>query len=218
MSVTSIVGARPGPPNGSGIVPAPAPSFAVNCQAPAGALGQLPLVAVQVLQESVAPLGRGRGPDHLQAAGDGVLAHAGAEGALPAQTLLFDGGGLRLGTDRSPSPAPWVLPKLWPPTISAAVSSSFIAIRPNVSRISTAAADWIRLALRGLPDSRRSGPSLSHRRARRGPGCPSSACWCPATSSSSPKKISSGSQMSSRPKPKPKVLNPIESTHSCPRR
>ncbi len=40
------------------------------------------------------------GPDHLQAAGDGVLAFAGAVGALPAQPLLFDRGGLRLGADQ----------------------------------------------------------------------------------------------------------------------
>ena len=40
----------------------------------------------------------------------------------------------------SGSAAPWVLPKVWPPTMSATVSSSFIAIRPNVSRMSTAEA------------------------------------------------------------------------------
>ncbi len=40
----------------------------------------------------------------------------------------------------SAGPAPWVLPKVWPPTISATVSSSFIAIRRNVSRMSRAAA------------------------------------------------------------------------------
>ena len=37
-------------------------------------------------------------------------------------------------------PAPCVLPKVWPPAISATVSSSFIAMRLNVSRISLAAA------------------------------------------------------------------------------
>ena len=47
-------------------------------------------------------------------------------------------------------PAPWVLPKLWPPAISATVSSSFIAMRLNVSRMSKAA-----LSGSGLP----SGPS-----------------------------------------------------------
>ena len=39
---------------------------------------------------------------------------------------------------RSGSPAPWVLPKVWPPAISATVSSSFIAIRRKVSRMSRA--------------------------------------------------------------------------------
>jgi hypothetical protein len=36
--------------------------------------------------------------------------------------------------------APWVLPNVWPPMISAAVSSSFIAMRLKVSRMSVAAA------------------------------------------------------------------------------
>src|SRR6185437_335584 len=65
-----------------------------------GTLGQLPLVAVQRLQESVVPLGRRGRPHHLQAAGDGVLARSAAIGALPAQPLLFDRGGLRLRTDQ----------------------------------------------------------------------------------------------------------------------
>ena len=38
------------------------------------------------------------------------------------------------------SPAPWVLPKVWPPAMSATVSSSVIAIRAKVSRMSLAAA------------------------------------------------------------------------------
>ena len=36
--------------------------------------------------------------------------------------------------------APWALPKECPPAISATVSSSFIAMRPKVSRMSRAAA------------------------------------------------------------------------------
>ncbi len=40
----------------------------------------------------------------------------------------------------SAGPAPWVLPKVWPPAIRATVSSSFIAMRRNVSRMSRAAA------------------------------------------------------------------------------
>ncbi|MNT07121.1 hypothetical protein D3C72_1418120 [compost metagenome] len=47
-------------------------------------------------------------------------------------------------------PAPWVLPKVWPPAISATVSSSFMAMRAKVSRMSWAAAIGS-----GLP----SGPS-----------------------------------------------------------
>ncbi len=43
------------------------------------------------------------------------------------------------GPTRSGSPAPWVLPKVWPPAISATVSSSFIAIAAKVTRMSWAA-------------------------------------------------------------------------------
>ena len=42
------------------------------------------------------------------------------------------------GPTRSASPAPWVLPKVCPPAIRATVSSSFIAIRANVVRMSRA--------------------------------------------------------------------------------
>src|SRR5690606_6704278 len=63
------------------------------------ALGQLPLVAEQVPQEVAGPLGRRGGPGDLQAAGDRVGALAGAEGALPAQALLLDRGGLGVGAD-----------------------------------------------------------------------------------------------------------------------
>ena len=67
---------------------------------------------------------------------------------LPAEALLLDGGGLGLGADvPSGSAAPWVLPNVWPPAISATVSSSFIAMRPNVSRMSRAAASGSGLPL-----------------------------------------------------------------------
>ena len=42
------------------------------------------------------------------------------------------------GPTRSGSPAPWVLPNECPPAMSATVSSSFIAIRAKVSRMSRA--------------------------------------------------------------------------------
>src|SRR5664280_2512548 len=44
------------------------------------------------------------------------------------------------------SAAPWVLPNVWPPAMSATVSSSFIAMRAKVSRMSRAAASAL-----GLP-------------------------------------------------------------------
>ena len=46
--------------------------------------------------------------------------------------------------------APWPLPKVWPPAMRAKVSSSFMAMRPKVSRMSRALATGS-----GLP----SGPS-----------------------------------------------------------
>ena len=63
------------------------------------ALGELPLVAEEVVEEAVAPLGGGAGPGHLQAGGDGVGALTGAVGVLPAQALLFEGGGFGVVAD-----------------------------------------------------------------------------------------------------------------------
>src|SRR5262249_43020855 len=54
------------------------------------ALGQLPLVAEQLLEEVVAPLGRCRGPGELEAAGDRVSREPGAEAVPPADALVFD--------------------------------------------------------------------------------------------------------------------------------
>src|SRR5690606_6514123 len=67
--------------------------------------------------------------------------------ALPDPWVLFQprpiwwigaasGGGPTLDA----SPAPWVLPKVWPPAMSATVSSSVMPMRRNVSRTSFAAA------------------------------------------------------------------------------
>src|SRR6202051_2005117 len=140
ISVTNIVGVRAGPPNGSGIVPAPAPSFVVNCQAPAGLLVNSHSYPYSISKNVLS---------HVV----GVAVHTTlrplvmASLPTPVPNELFQprpcsssGQPSGSGPTRSPSPAPWVLPTEWPPTISAAVSSSFIAIRPNVSRISFAAA------------------------------------------------------------------------------
>src|SRR5207247_2166506 len=51
------------------------------------------------------------------------------------------------GPTYSAPTAPWHLPTVWPPTMSATVSSSFIAIRRKVSRMSLAAASGSGLAL-----------------------------------------------------------------------
>src|SRR5450830_767338 len=63
------------------------------------ALGQFPFVAEQVPEEVVAPLRWRRGPDDFQAAADRVTAFAAAIGVLPAEALLLDAGGFRLGAD-----------------------------------------------------------------------------------------------------------------------
>ena len=74
-------------------------SLATHWWAPAGDLGELPLEAEEVLEEAVAPAGRGVGPRHLETAGDGVAALARAVAAVPAQTLRLDRGALGLGAD-----------------------------------------------------------------------------------------------------------------------
>ena len=64
-----------------------------------------------------------------------------AEAALPAQALLLDGRRFRLRARRRSRVAGAVgLAEVWPPAISATVSSSFIAMRAKVSRMSLAAA------------------------------------------------------------------------------
>ena len=82
-------------------------------------------------RRSRCPTWSGRGPGALEAAGDRVVALAGAERVLPAEALLLDrrAFGLAARRARSASAAPWALPKVWPPAISATVSSSFIAMR-----------------------------------------------------------------------------------------
>ena len=64
------------------------------------ALGQLPFVLEQVLEEVVAPLRRRLRPGDLRAAGDGVGADARAVLALPAEALILDGAAFRLRADQ----------------------------------------------------------------------------------------------------------------------
>jgi hypothetical protein len=91
-------------------------------------LGQFPFEVEQIIEKVVTPLGRCLGPNNFQAAADGVSTKAFSEFILPAEALQFDFGAFRLGAD------------VVPPAISATVSSSFMAMRLNVSRMSLAAA------------------------------------------------------------------------------
>ena len=61
-------------------------------------LRQLPFVAEQVPEEVAAPLRRRGGPGDFQAAGNRVTTFAAAEGALPAEALLFHVGSLGHGS------------------------------------------------------------------------------------------------------------------------
>jgi len=63
-------------------------------------LVQLPFVVEQVLEETVAPLGRRLRPGDFRAAGDGVGSETGAKFALPAEALIFERGAFRLRTDQ----------------------------------------------------------------------------------------------------------------------
>ena len=63
------------------------------------ALGQLPFVVEQVLEEVVAPLRRRLRPDDFQAAADRVAAFAAAIGVFPAEPLLLDCGAFGHGAD-----------------------------------------------------------------------------------------------------------------------
>ena len=74
--------------------------FAFHCWHAGRALGQLPFVLEQVLEEVVAEF-RGRlRPGDFRAAGDGVGADAGAMRALPAEALVFQRARFRLGSNQ----------------------------------------------------------------------------------------------------------------------
>ncbi|SIK45446.1 Uncharacterised protein [Mycobacteroides abscessus subsp. abscessus] len=65
------------------------------------ALGQLPFIAIQDLQEAVVPLGGGVSPDDLQPTANCVIALSGAERALPADAHLLQWGCLGVGSDQA---------------------------------------------------------------------------------------------------------------------
>ena len=63
------------------------------------AFGQLPVVAEEHLEVGVVPGGRRGGPGAFEAAGDRVVAAAGAVAIFPAEALRLEGRSFRLGAD-----------------------------------------------------------------------------------------------------------------------
>ncbi len=99
------------------------------------------------------------GPDNFESTGNGIIAVSSAEAVSPPEILLLESATLwgrakcckehalvhvlLISSQGKPVylpvvDAPWVLPKAWPPAISATVSESFIPIRPKASRMSSA--------------------------------------------------------------------------------
>src|SRR5258705_2289232 len=64
------------------------------------ALGQLPFVVEQVVEELIAPRRRCLRPGDLRAAGDRVTSYARIEFALPAEALVLEGAAFRLRSDQ----------------------------------------------------------------------------------------------------------------------
>src|SRR5262249_58565905 len=113
----------------SGTEPLPAPFFGVHWCAPAG-----------LLVSSQSYLNRFSKKLLLHFVGVVVQVTSRplpiASPALPVRNLLFQpspcssiSAASGSGPTLAAGPAPWVLPKVWPPAISATVSSSFIAMR-----------------------------------------------------------------------------------------
>ena len=122
------------------------------------------------------------------------------------------------GPTSSGLPAPCVLPKVWPPAMSATVSSSVMPMRLKVTRMSWAEATRVGLALRALgvdvDQAHGDGGEVAllevergrrRRSARRRARCPPG-----------PQKTSWGCQVSSRPKAKPNVFRPMSSWATLP--
>ena len=126
----------------SGTVPCADSSLGLHCHAPPGPFPQFPFVIEQVLEEIVVPFGRRGCPGAFQPAGDCVPAQPRCQRYSSSQVLAPQGRLLRVQDRRTRlhRRRRGFFPNVCPPAMSATVSSSFIAIRRNVSLISTAAA------------------------------------------------------------------------------
>ena len=139
--VVAIIGAcRTDGSCASGTASEPAPSFGFHCLAPAGLSANSHSYPKSVSKKLLS-----------QVIGVGVQAPSSplviVSLPLPLPKVFFQpspwlsrSAPSGSGPTYAAAAAPWVLPNVWPPAMSATVSSSFMAIRPNVSRMSRAAA------------------------------------------------------------------------------
>ena len=175
-----------------------------------GARRQLPVVLVQVVQEPVVPLRRLVGPCALEPAGDRVGALAAAEGVLPAEALLLEAGALWFGTDvLGAGAAPWALPNVWPPTMSA--SGLLVIHRHAAERFSNVlrCKGRIRVAARPLRIHVDQAHVIGAERPLDLPVAGVALVSEPGVLGAPEDLV--GLPDVSRPKPKPNVLNPIDS-------
>ncbi len=117
-----------------------------------GAQRQVPLVAEQGFEEAVVPRRGGGCPRALEPAGDRRPRPCRCRSCSASPAPAPRGRRPRVPGrgDVAGSAAPWVLPNVCPPAISATVSSSFIPIRRNVSRMSRAEVTRVRDGVRAL--------------------------------------------------------------------
>ncbi len=176
---------------------------------PGRALGQFPLVAEQVLEEVVAPPGRRRGPGDLQAAADLVAAHAGAEAALPAEALLREAAGLRHRAHMRRVASTMGLAE----AVAAGDQRHGLLVVHRHAREGLADVarrrERIRLAVRPFRIDVDQAHLHGGQRILQDPVARVALVAEPGVLRP-PVDVLFGSQMSARPPPKPKVLNPIE--------
>ena len=174
------------------------------------ALRQIPVVLVEIVQVAVVPLRRLVGPGALEPARQRVGAVAGAVAVLPAKTLVFDGTALWLRSEVLGIDGAMGLADRVPADDQG--HRLLVVHRHPTERLADVPrrGEGARVAIRTF----RVDVDQSHlHRAERTGELPVAGVALVAEPGRPPvpQKISSGSQMSSRPKPKPNVSRPIDS-------
>ena len=182
------------------------------------ALGQLPFVLEQVVEEVVAPLRRRLRPGDFRAAGDGVGADAGAVLALPAEALVLDA---RAPSGSGPTQRRIAGAVGLAEGVAAGDQRDGLLVVHRHAGEGLAdvlgRGDRIRLAVRAFRidvDQAHLHGAERILRARVRRCSARRRATCPP----GPSRVSSGSQTSARPPPKPKVLKPIDSSATLPAR